>query len=54
MAGVDAKNENVQKLQEFVDSLGITEIQKMELAWLILDLIEDATGNKLELKGVTK
>ncbi len=51
---LDVKSENVQKLQEFVDSLGVTELQKMELTWIILDLMEEATEMKLKMKGINK
>ena len=51
---IEATQDTVKKLQDFVDSLSISELQKMELAWIITDLIEDATGNKIKLKGVTK
>ena len=54
MDELNVKSENVQKFQDFMDSIGITDLQRMELTWIIVDLMEEATNRKLKMLGINQ
>lgn len=45
---IEKQDSNIKKLRDFVESLTITDLQKLELSWLISDLLDEASSNQLK------